>query len=148
MWAGFPHTDVLLAHAALLRRSSSLCCPHSRHLHSSHSCLQSFKSSPAISTSARLYLSLSLAAKTSIALLPRDEKEQEWGRRIERKKGALPEEDERGERSEGRTGQQGSDEVCLGYVLFCFVFFLQPLCGASILSLVLSSKENGGFCRC
>lgn len=65
MWAGFPHTDVLLAHAALLRRSSSLCCPHSRHLHSWHSCLQSFKSS---SLSLCLPVSVSIALSRSLAL--------------------------------------------------------------------------------
>lgn len=43
MWAGFSRTDVPVAHTAQ-PRSLSLCCPHSRHLHSSHSCLPSFKS--------------------------------------------------------------------------------------------------------
>lgn len=52
--------------------------------------------------------------------------------------GALPEEDERGERSEGRTCQQGSDEVCLGYF-----GFLLPLCGANILSLLSGSQLKG-----
>lgn len=57
--------------------------------------------------------------------------------------GALPEEDERGERSEGRTSRQGSDEVCLGYFIF-----LRPLCDANILSLLPGSqfKEKKGFC--
>ena len=58
--------------------------------------------------------------------------------REEKGGGALPEEDERGERSEGRTGQQGSDEVCLG----CFGF-LRPLCGANILSLLPGSQLKG-----
>lgn len=43
----------------------------------------------------------------------------------EREEGVLPE-DGRVEGSYGRTGQQGSDEVCLGY-------FLWPLCDANIL---------------
>lgn len=57
------------------------------------------------------------------------------GTREGEEEGALPEEDERGERSEGRTGQQGSDEVCLGYF-----GFLRPLCGANILPLLPGSQ--------
>lgn len=45
MWAGFPDTDVLLPTLRSCSRTSSLCCLHSRHLHSWHSCLQSFKGS-------------------------------------------------------------------------------------------------------
>lgn len=67
MWAGSSRTDVLLGHAALLWRSPSLCCLHSRHLHSLHCCLKSFKSS---SLSPRLLLSLSLPPSLSAQTLP------------------------------------------------------------------------------
>lgn len=50
---------------------------------------------------------LSHTAQISIALLPRNEKEKEWGQRRDMKTGASTEEDERGERSEARTSQQG-----------------------------------------
>lgn len=53
----------------------------------------------------------------------------------ERGGGVLPEEDERGERSEGRGGRQGNDEVCLGYFGFLWL-----LCSASVLSLLPHSK--------
>lgn len=56
----------------------------------------------------------------------------------EREEGALREEDERVEGSEGRTGQQGSDEVCLGYF-----GFLRPLFGANILSLLAGPQGKG-----
>lgn len=70
----------------------------------------------------------------------------------EREEGALREEDERVEGSEGRTDQQGSDEVCLGYF-----GFLRPLFGANILSLLAGPQGKGesggggvggGVCRC
>lgn len=67
MWAGSSRTDVLLGHAALLWRSPSLCCLHSRHLHSLHCCLKSFKTS---SLSLRLLLSLSLPPSLSAQTLP------------------------------------------------------------------------------
>lgn len=57
MWAGFQHTNVMLPHAAFLRRTSSLCCPHSRHVHSWHSCPK-FQEQLTISPSAGLCLSL------------------------------------------------------------------------------------------
>lgn len=105
MWVGFPHTDVLLAHAALLWRSSSFCCPHSRHLHSSHSCRQSFESS-SLSLSAGICFSLSLSAQAFLALLPRDKMKQERGQ-LREEEGALPVEDKREERSEGKTDPAG-----------------------------------------
>lgn len=46
--------------------------------------------------------------------------------------GAVGKGDERVVGSEGRTGQQGSDEVCLGYFGVFFVFFLRLLCSASV----------------
>lgn len=49
--------------------------------------------------------------------------------------GALPEGDEREERSEGRIAQGGGDEVSLGYL-----GFLRPLCGANTLSLLPGSQ--------
>lgn len=51
----------------------------------------------------------------------------------------LPEEDERVVGSEGRTGQQGSDEVCLGYF-----GVLRLLCGASVLPLLVGPRREGG----
>lgn len=75
---------------------------------------QKFQEQLAISPSAALPLSLSLplCSNLAVALLPGDEKEREWGQTGGG--GVLPEEDERGERSEGRGGRQGNDEVCLG----------------------------------
>lgn len=52
----------------------------------------------------------------------------------------LPEEDERVVGSEGRTGQQGSDEVCLGYF-----GVLRLLCGASVLPLLVGPRREGGW---
>lgn len=104
MWVGFPHTDVLLAHAALPWRSSSFCCPHSRHLHSSHSCLQSFREQLTISVC--WYMSPSLSAQAFLALLPRDKMKQERGQ-LREEEGALPVEDEREERSEGKADPAG-----------------------------------------
>lgn len=48
---------------------------------------------------------------------------------------AIQEEDERGARSEGRTGQQGGNEVYLAYF-----GFLRLLCDANIRSLLSSSQ--------
>lgn len=136
MWAGSSRTDVLLGHAALLWRSPSLCCLHSRHLHSLHCCLKSFKSS---SLSPRLLLYRSLPPSLSAQTLPLpcclEMKRSENGDNGEGGGGVLPEEDERGERSEGRGGRQGNDEVCLGYFGFLWL-----LCSASVLSLLPHSK--------
>lgn len=55
--------------------------------------------------------------------------EREWGQRREEEGGPYQRRMKE-ERSEGRTGRQGSDEVCLGYF-----GFLRPLCGGNILSL-------------
>lgn len=144
MWAGFPHTDVLLAHAALLRRSSSLCCPHSRHLHSWHSCLQSFKSS-SLSLCLPVSLSLSRSAQTSIALLPRDEKKREWRQQRERKRGPYQrrmkeERDQRG--GHASRGVMKFVWDTLDFYCHCAV----PI--SSLYSLAPSLRGKGGLCRC
>lgn len=49
-------------------KSTSLCCPLSRHLHSSHSC-------PQLASPPSAHPSLPVAPQTSITVLPRDRKE-------------------------------------------------------------------------
>lgn len=131
-------TDVPLGHAALLRRSPSLCCPHSRHLHSLHCCLKSFKSGS-------LSLCLLLKLQLPCCLEMKRTKKGDNGGRGRGGGGVLPEEDERGERSEGRRGRRGNDRVCLGYFGFLWL-----LCGASVLSLLPESKlkEQGCSWKC
>lgn len=146
MWAGSSRTDVLLGHAALLWRSPSLCCLHSRHLHSLHCCLKSFKSS---SLSPRLLLSLSLPPSLSAQTLPLpcclEMKRSENGDNGEGGVGVLPEEDERGERSEGRGGEAGRGTMkfvwdTLDFYGYCAV----PV--SSHYSLTPSSRKNASGC--
>lgn len=116
MWAEFPQSDVLQAHAALLWRSSSLCCPLSRHLHSLHSCLRKFQEQLALSLFVGLRLPSSI--QTAVALLPGDKKESKLGRWREKEKEGPTKGGWKG-RWDQREGQASrGDEVCLG----CFEF--------------------------
>lgn len=146
MWAGSSRTDVLLGHAALLWRSPSLCCLHSRHLHSLHCCLKSFKSS---SLSPRLLLSLSLPPSLSAQTLPLpcclEMKRSENGDNGEGGGGVLPEEDERGERSEGRGGEAGRGTMKFVWDTLDFYGY----CAVSVSShyaLTPSSRKNASGC--
>lgn len=108
---------------------------------------QKFQEQLAISPSAALPLSpsLPLCSNLAVALLPGDEKEREWGQRRERKRGVLPEEDERGERSEGRGGEAGRGTMkfvwdTLDFYGYCAV----PV--SSHYSLTASSRKNASGC--
>lgn len=82
-----------------------------------------------------LLVSLAVSVQTSVALLPRDEMKWEWGQQRERKKGPYQKRMKGKRDQRGGQARQGSDEVCLGYF-----GFLQPLCGANILSLLPGSQ--------
>lgn len=109
---------------------------------------QKFQEQLAISPSAALPLSpsLPLSSNLAVALLPGDEKEREWGqRRGGGWVGVLPEEDERGERSEGRGGEAGRGTMkfvwdTLDFYGYCAV----PV--SSHYSLTPSSRKNASGC--